>query len=117
MRLRELRKERNLRQKDVAQAVGVLTQSYGFYENGINKPDPDTLIRLADFFECSVDYLIGRSDDFGAVQVNTAGAVLTNEEKKLLEAYRQLDLRGKIHLEEYAKLRLEELKSSSSRRA
>lgn len=92
MRLREIRKERNLLQKEIAQAIGVSTQSYGYYENGINKPDPDTLIRLADFFECSVDYLIGRTDDFGNVNVSTPkGEQLSNEEKEIIRMYRGLD--------------------------
>lgn len=44
MRLRELRKNRGLRQKDIAEKIGVSPQSYGYYENGINKPDPEMLI-------------------------------------------------------------------------
>ena len=57
MRLRELRKNRGLRQKDIAEKIGVSPQSYGYYENGINKPDPEMLIKLANFFQCSTDYL------------------------------------------------------------
>ena len=69
MRLRELRKNRGLRQKDIAEKIGVSPQSYGYYENGINKPDPEMLIKLANFFQCSTDYLLGREDDFGNIVV------------------------------------------------
>ncbi len=111
MRLRELRKEKQLLQREVAAAIGVSAQSYGYYENGINKPDPDTLIMLADLFECSVDYLIGRSDDFGAVTVvasSPTGEQLTPQEKKLLDEYRQLTYSNKLYVETYVSVRLEE---------
>ena len=89
-RLRELRKLRSLTQKEVAQAINVSAQSYGYYENWINKPDPETLIKLADFFEVSVDYLIGRSDELGFVNVVTNGAELTKDEKTLLDCFNKL---------------------------
>lgn len=91
-RLRELRKSKGLMQKDVAKAINVSTQSYGYYENWINKPDPDTLIKLADFFGCSVDYLLGRSDDFGNVNVITSEANLSKDEQTVLSCFQSLDI-------------------------
>ena len=91
-RLRELRKLKGLTQKEVALAINVSAQSYGYYENWINKPDPETLIKLADFFEVSVDYLIGRADDFGNVNVITNGAELSAPEKTLLECFDKLNI-------------------------
>ena len=91
-RLRELRKLKGLTQKEVALAINVSAQSYGYYENWINKPDPETLIKLADFFEVSIDYLVGRSDDFGNVNVITNGAELSEYEKTLLECFDKLNL-------------------------
>ena len=89
-RLKELRKNKALTQKQVAQAIGVSAQSYGYYENWINKPDPETLSLLADFFEVSVDYLIGRSDDFGNITIAGTGAELPKDEQRLLSAFRSL---------------------------
>lgn len=63
-RFKELRLEKGLRQKDVAEKIGVCVASYGFYENWVNKPDPETLVKLADLYEVSIDYLLGRSDDY-----------------------------------------------------
>ena len=89
-RLKELRKNKALTQKQVAQAIGVSTQSYGYYENWINKPDPETLCLLADFFEVSVDYLIGRSDDFGNITISSTDTELPKDEQRLLAAFRSL---------------------------
>lgn len=91
-RLRELRKNRGLTQKDVALSISVSPQSYGYYENEINHPDPQTLIKLADFFECSVDYLLGREDDLGNVVINTGAAPSFDPaEEQLIKNYRRLN--------------------------
>lgn len=109
MRLRELRKNRGLRQKDIAEKIGVSPQSYGYYENGINKPDPEMLIKLANFFQCSTDYLLGREDDFGNITIQTEKpAPLPQDELHLLEVYRKLDTVNKMHVSAYADVRLEE---------
>ncbi|SFU39348.1 helix-turn-helix domain-containing protein [Alicyclobacillus macrosporangiidus] len=62
-RLRTLRKSRNLKRDDVASAIGVTPRVITFYETGDKKPTLDTAIKLADFFDVSLDYLVGRSDD------------------------------------------------------
>ncbi len=113
MKLRELRKERNLRQKDVAEQIGVCTQSYGYYENGINKPDPETLIKLADFFGCSIDYLLGREDDLGhLVSRQGIGEQLTSTEKQLLDGFRRLDQTHRTRVLGYTDALLEEQKKN-----
>lgn len=61
-RLRELRKEKNLTQKDVANFLKISDRTIGYYESGQRKPDPETLQKIADFFNVSVDYLLGRTD-------------------------------------------------------
>ena len=83
-RLKELRKERGLKQKDLATVLQVAPQSIGYYENLINKPDPEMLIKIADYFNVSIDYLLGREDDFGNISVMT-NSDLTAEEKTMLE--------------------------------
>lgn len=59
-RLKELRQDRDLLQKDIATFLNITTSAYGFYEQGKRVPDSDTLSKLADFFEVSVDYILGR---------------------------------------------------------
>ncbi len=61
-RLRELRKERRLRQEDLAHALNVSRQTISKYERGQREPDYDMLIQIADYFGVSLDYLFGRSD-------------------------------------------------------
>ena len=60
-RIKELRKERDLTQQDLANLLNVSYRSVGFYENEKRDPDTSTLKILADFFEVSIDYLLGHS--------------------------------------------------------
>lgn len=61
-RIRDLREERDLRQIDVAKATGIDQKTLSNYETGKTNPDSYSLIRLADFFHVSIDYLVGRID-------------------------------------------------------
>ncbi|MCH5160171.1 MAG: helix-turn-helix transcriptional regulator [Clostridiales bacterium] len=61
-RLKELRTENNLTQKQVAVRLGIRQQSYTRYENGSGEPSLDTLIAIARFYNVSVDYLLGLTD-------------------------------------------------------
>lgn len=61
-RLTTLRKQRKLLQADVANKIGIARATYGAYEQGTRQPDFETLEKIADFFEVSIDYLLGRSD-------------------------------------------------------
>jgi len=60
LRLREIRCNRKLTQKQVADQIGCSPGAYSKYENGDREPSIDILNRLADFYGVSVDYLIGR---------------------------------------------------------
>lgn len=62
-RLVEIRKSRNLTQKQLAAGVNISEVGLQNYENGRRKPAYDVLIALADFLNVSLDYLCGRSDD------------------------------------------------------
>lgn len=62
-RFLSLRKEHSLSQKDVAEALFVKQNAYSYYENGGRDIPTITLIRLADFYDVSVDYILGRTDN------------------------------------------------------
>lgn len=62
-RLKELRTMRNLTQKQVADSVNMAPMAYQRYEYGTREPAYQNLIALADYFDVSLDYLAGRSDD------------------------------------------------------
>lgn len=101
MRLFELREERNLTQDDIAKAIGTSRTNIGRWEKGTNEPCSSCLISLADYFECSVDYLLGRSDDFGAVSIKKTPPTLTQEEEKLLNEFRTLQRGERVQILEY----------------
>lgn len=61
-RLKELRKERKKTQTEMAKFLGITPRAYQYYEGAGRYPDMPGLIKLADFFEVSTDYLLGRTD-------------------------------------------------------
>lgn len=60
--LKELRTQKGIGQKNLACALHCSVGTISNYENGIHDPDLNTLVRLADFFDVTVDYLLGRTD-------------------------------------------------------
>lgn len=88
-RLEELRKEKDLLQKDVASAVNHSITCISDWERGKREPSIDDLIRLADFFGVSIDYLVGREEEDGVVIVS--GNELSKDESVLVDKLRRLD--------------------------
>jgi len=62
-RLRGIRRQKKLMQKDIATFLEITDRAYQHYETGTRYPDFKGLIKLADFLDCSIDYLVGRSND------------------------------------------------------
>lgn len=58
-RLKELRNEKGLTQREVARLLEISTTCYSGYEQGYREPDFKTLIKLCEFYEVSSDYLLG----------------------------------------------------------
>ena len=61
-RIKELRQEKNLSQSLLAQKIGVSQKAIDYWERGINEPKATYIVRLADFFDVSTDYLLGREN-------------------------------------------------------
>ncbi len=61
-RIRELREDRDLRQIDVAKSTGIDQKTLSNYETGKTNPDSFAIIKLAEYFNVSTDYLLGISD-------------------------------------------------------
>lgn len=61
-RIRDLREDLDLRQVDVAQATGIDQKTLSNYETGKTNPDSYSIIKLAEFFKVTTDYLLGYSD-------------------------------------------------------
>jgi len=62
-RLKRLRKENDKTQQDIADLLGITQQAVGLYETGKRQPDPAALDKLANYFNTTIDYLVGRTDD------------------------------------------------------
>ena len=60
-RLKESRRKKNLKQKDVAEHLQIAAHSYQNYESGQRRPDYETLVALADYLGVTTDYLLGRT--------------------------------------------------------
>ncbi|MGN0817601.1 MAG: helix-turn-helix domain-containing protein [Candidatus Coproplasma sp.] len=93
MKLKELRNNHKLTLKQLSAAVGLSPQVLSRYELGQTQPDFTTLIKLADFFGVTVDYLLGREEQGqggAAGFAMTKRAELTSEEDELLYYFRAL---------------------------
>lgn len=62
-RIRDLREDRDLTQKQIAQMLGMSQTGYSKYETGENDIPTSVLIKLADFYDTSIDYLLERTDE------------------------------------------------------
>ncbi len=63
IRLKALRTQQRKTQQEMADLLGITRQGYAKYENNLGEPDNSTLAKLADYFEVSTDYLLGRTDN------------------------------------------------------
>ena len=91
MRIKELREEKKLSQTKLAEIIQTSQRNIGRWENNENEPSYSQIIKLADFFGCSIDYLVGRDDDY---QIVSSGQLtdqtLSKDEKTMLDAFRTL---------------------------
>ena len=79
--LKKLRKEHKMTQQQIADYLNVSHTAYNFYENGKREPDLTNLLKLAQLFKTSTDYLLGRYDSeitgFNNTVTNSIGVVQT----------------------------------------
>lgn len=80
LRLKQLRTERQMSQQQLAQRLGVAQNTVSNWENGRRKVEPDMLVRLAQMFGVTADYLLGTEP----------ADALSPKEKQLLDAFRSL---------------------------
>lgn len=87
MNLKEIRTRRNMTQQTVADYIGCSSVVYSRYERGTRQPSIEMLLRMADLFGVTVDFLLGRQD--------LEDSTLSEYEKKLVLASRNADERAK----------------------
>ena len=93
MKLKELRLAERKTQMEVANHLGIKQSSYQNYEAGITEPNVENLIKLANFYNVSIDYLVDR--DFNN-QV-----YLTEQERAMIESFKKLSEVNKIKVVSY----------------
>ena len=89
--LKLLRNEKGISQQQLANILGISQQSINKYENHDVEPDISTLIAMADYFNTSVDFLIGRYDNEKLSEFK-----IKESEKALINNYRNLNKSEKI---------------------
>lgn len=62
IRIKELRTEYKISQQVLGKAIGVSQKAIDYWERGVNEPKASYIVLLADFFNVSADYLLGRED-------------------------------------------------------
>lgn len=97
--IRELRLERGITQQDLAKAIGVAKSVVYYWENGVNEPKASYIFALANFFDVSIDYLLGNmknwNDGTVADTPPPASLILADDERELLKRYRTLSAKDK----------------------
>lgn len=87
--LKTLRLNHKLSQQKLADILHISQQSIYKYENDITSPDIETLTRMADYFNTSIDYLVGHTDVDHKIE-NVSEWMLNEEEQDLVSCYRNL---------------------------
>lgn len=98
--LKDLRLEKDVKQKDVARECDVSPQCISQLEAGTRSPTGTTLVALANYFNCSIDYLMGRTEEDYDLQKMPAQPY-NEKEALLLENFRKLPKDYQAHIFSY----------------
>lgn len=91
--LKALRIENGLTQQELSKRIDIAQATIACYENGQRVPHISALIAYADFFDCTVDYIVGRCDEFGnkaQCGKNLSADRLSDDEREFVHKYRKL---------------------------
>lgn len=75
---------------ELSKATGIASSVITSYFTRGSAPSAIQLVKIADFFKCSVDYLLGREDDFGVIARNDSAVTFTKEQGELLAVFNLL---------------------------
>jgi transcriptional regulator with XRE-family HTH domain len=110
-RIKELRQNMGITMKEAAANLGLPYTTYVNYEKGVREPNSETLIDLANFYQSSVDYLIGRSAEQSGHPPSTPAPPTvqceTPDECDLVLNYRQLNPSGKEYIRQTISITLQ----------
>jgi len=105
LRIKQLRQENNMSQRTLAAKINSSQKAVDLWEKGITEPKAGIIIALADVFECSADYILGREDDMGNVNVMRE---LSEDEKELLLLYSKLEKKERGEIKNFARFLIAE---------
>ena len=109
--LKHLRLQSSLKQQEVADRLGITRSAYASYENGLREPKFELLKKMADYFNVSIDFLLGHSQDSSeqpsyqepgggeAAAVPKKDNVWDTRERKLVYGFRLLSEAGRERVE------------------
>ena len=94
----ECRKKKNMTQQELADKLDGAKSTVAMYEKGDRKPSMEVLLKLSEIFDCSIDYILGKSDIRNPEEIknishaNAGGLDTTGlDEEDLIELQRQID--------------------------
>lgn len=103
-KIKDLRKEKNVTQKEMAQALSVTVSTLSHWECDYQEPSFKDLAALAEYFDISTDYLLGVTEDDERPNFTPPAPALPLDETELLKNYRALSYAGKARVAAYADL-------------
>ena len=88
--LQDLREDRDISRKDLAMVLNISVSTLGMYEQGRREPNIDMLIKIANYFDVSIDFLVGRSFKNENNEVLTEALHVKNQIDKLPQGYKDI---------------------------
>lgn len=114
--IKNLRKFAGLTQQQLSSNLGITASAIGFLENEQREPTANTVLRYANYFDVSTDYLLGLEDDYGNLLIPPTikkSAELSPDEKEIIENYRKIspDLkhRASVYMQKLVELENEDI--------
>lgn len=98
-RIKQLREEKNLSQRALAKEVGASFKAVNFWESGKADPSARFICALADAFECTSDYLLGREDYAGNINIVKT---VSDRDKRILDLFGKLNEEQRKEVENFA---------------
>lgn len=101
MRIKELRIEKGLKQKEIAKMLNKTITCICDWERGRTQPSIDDLIKLSKIFTCSVDYIIENESEDGVIVISESSDSYTEDERELINEYNSLSSQEKNKVKGY----------------
>lgn len=89
-RLQEIREDRDVSRKELSAFLNISVSALGMYEQGRREPNIETLVKIADYFNVSLDFLLGRDFSGNNTQELQEALQFKNEIKNLPSEYREI---------------------------